>query len=322
MNQNSMDPSLTHIHQGPMTSMGMNPPMLAPQQFPTAPYANLAPHMQFASQQPMHQPPMMHDFASQMRSMEHHQLQQHLSQQQYSQYQQYQQQMQFQHAKAQAAGPTVVSADALGASNNPTPEEANTGARTNVQSGGEPYGGETEVNGATTRDGATSVGLASEDNAEDTDSKGPSAVARSVKLAAFNFFGASVREDFQKRKGNTSGRDVEKWIGQRWREMPESERQQYHDLAREELEMRGGVPAPKKKRKAGGDNAPVAKKKKAKAKTKEGNAGEAFLGCAVNGFVDDTFEGGLCACVNIECPDGATKEMRLMIFHPSLVNIS
>ena len=148
------------------------------------------------------------------------------------------------------------------------------------------------------------------------------ATLKHVKLAAFNIFGASVREDFQKRRGNTSGRDVEKWIGQRWREMPESERQQYHDLAREELEMRGGVPAPKKKRKAGGDNAAVAKKKKAKTKTKEGNAGEAFLGCAVNGFVDDTFEGGLCACVNIECPDGATKEMRLMIFHPSLVNIS
>lgn len=143
------------------------------------------------------------------------------------------------------------------------------------------------------------------------------ATLKHVKLAAFNIFGASVREDFQRRKGNTSGRDVEKWIGQRWREMPERERQQYHDLAREELEQRGGVPASsKKKRKAGTDA--VAKKKKAKEEERK----QAFLGCAVNGVIDDTFEGGLCANVNIECPDGTTKQMRLMLFHPSLANTS
>ena len=331
MNQNSMDPSLTHIHQGPMTSMGMNPPMLAPQQFPTAPYANLAPHMQFASQQPMHQPPMMHDFASQMRSMEHHQLQQHLSQQQYSQYQQYQQQMQFQHAKAQAAGPTVVSADALGASNNPTPEEANTGARTNVQSGGEPYGGETEVNGATTRDGATSVGLASEDNAEDTDSKGPSAVARSVKLAAFNFFGASVREDFQKRKGNTSGRDVEKWIGQRWREMDQIERQKYHDLASKELERRGGAMVSKKKRRKQEAEEREKRKSAKKRSTKESSVSierdrtasttttnpNQLIGLLTEGVVDDVFDGGFFSTLTI----AGHRPVRAMVFHPLLAKI-
>lgn len=302
----------------------MNPPMLAPQQFPTAPYANLAPHMQFASQ-PMHQPPMMHDFASQMRSMEHHQLQQHLNQQQYSQYQQYQQQMHYQHAKAQVPGPTVVSADAIGASNNP-PEDANAGLTTIVRS--ERYG-DAEVNGAT-RDGTTSVGVASEDIEDITAARqGPSAVARSVKLAAFNIFGASVREDFQKRKGNTSGRDVEKWIGQRWREMGQIERQKYHDLASKELERRGGAMVSKKKRRKQ-EAEEREKRKSAKKRSAKDSSGSfererspstmtttsnQLIGLLTEGVVDDVFDGGFFSTLTI----AGYRPIRAMVFHPLLV---
>ena len=141
--------------------------------------------------------------------------------------------------------------------------------------------------------------------------QGASAVARSVKLAAFNIFGASIREEFQKRKGNTSGRDVEKWIGQRWREMNQNERQRYHDLAQQELARRGGAIISTRKRKKSSTDTIGKRRRRALRKDPE----DQFVSSTLEGEIEDVFDGGVFVNVMV---DGHTP-MKAVLFHPRYV---
>ena len=157
------------------------------------------------------------------------------------------------------------------------------------------------------------------------------ATLKHVKLAAFNIFGASVREDFQKRRGNTSGRDVEKWIGQRWREMDQIERQKYHDLASKELERRGGAMVSKKKRRKQEAEEREKRKSAKKRSTKESSVSierdrtasttttnpNQLIGLLTEGVVDDVFDGGFFSTLTI----AGHRPVRAMVFHPLLAKI-
>ena len=141
-----------------------------------------------------------------------------------------------------------------------------------------------------------------------------SAVARSVKLAAFNIFGSTVREEFQRRKGgNSNGRDVEKWIGQRWREMNQNERQRYVELAQQELARRGGaMTSNKKRKKTVGDGT----KRRRGAKRKDLSE-DHLVNSTLDGEVEDVFDGGLFVNVTV----GGHTPMKAVLFHPKLANV-